>query len=218
MPGVSMKYSNSKCTKPDYYHQLRRDVLRSVPESVNCVLSVGCGAGVTEAELVKRGAQVVGVELNHLAAQIAKQRGVIVLEGDASQVDVGLDGKVYDCIIYADILEHLPEPLSVLKKHIKHLKEDGLIYVSVPNFRHYSVFWRLFVQGYIHYEEAGIFDRTHLRITTRRLVLRWFEQLGLRVVQSKYIIYRRRDKLISALSGGLADEFVAVQIGLVAKK
>ncbi len=201
-----------------YFEQFRRDVVAAVPSTAKCVLSVGCATGRTEAELVKRGIKVVGVEINHKAATIARQRGLTILEGDVSVVDISQVGKSFDCLIYADILEHLPDPVSVLKRHIKSLKPGGIVYVSIPNFRHYSVLWQLFILGHIRYKDAGILDRTHLRITTRKMVLDWFDQLSLRLCSCTYIIYRRRDKLISALLLRLALEFMASQVCLVGRK
>jgi len=201
-----------------YYEYLRKDVISAIPPAAKYVLSVGCAAGVTEAELVKRGIKVVGVEINPEAAEIARQRGLTVLEGDASEVDVGIAGDLYDCLIYADILEHLTDPAGLLKKHVKSLKPGGIIYVSIPNFRHYSVFWELFMRGHVKYKDAGILDRTHLRVTTRKMVLQWFEQAGLKLVRWKYINNRKKAKLISACFLWLAQEFTAVQIGVIGKK
>jgi hypothetical protein len=62
---------------------------------------------------------------------------------------------LYDCIIYADILEHLSEPQEVMKQHISYLKHGGIVYVTVPNFRNWKVFWQLFILGRIEYVEAG---------------------------------------------------------------
>jgi len=201
-----------------YYQYFRRDVVAAVPSNAKCVLSVGCAAGATEAELVKQGMKVVGVEINPEAAKIARQRGLTMLEGDASEVDVGIAGEFYDCLIYADILEHLPDPVAVLERHVKHLKPGGIVYVSIPNFRHYSVFWELFVRGHVVYKDAGILDRTHIRITTRRTVLDWFEKVGLILTSYHYSIAGRKNRLISACLFGLAREFIANQIGLVARK
>ena len=90
--------------------------------------------------------------------------------------------------------------------------------MSVPNFRNYSVFWELFVKGHVIYKDAGILDRTHLIITTRRTVLDWFDKAGLIVTHYHYSITGRRNRLISTCLLGLAREFIANQIGLVAKK
>jgi len=203
---------------PPYYEYFRRDVIAAVPSEAKCVLSVGCAGGISEAELAKKGIKVVGVEINREAAKIARQRGLTVLEGDASEVDVSVTGEQYDCIIYADILEHLADPVAVLKRHVEHLRPGGTVYVSIPNFRHYSVFWELFVRGHIRYKNAGILDRTHLRMTTRKMVLHWFEQAGLKLVRWKYINNRKKAKLISACFLWLAQEFTAVQIGVIGRK
>lgn len=216
---MSIRQIDEKVHKIDpYYEQFRSDVIDFVPSDARCILSVGCGAGRTEAELVKRGIKVVGVELNSQAAELASKRGVLVLEGDASEIDIAQLDEYYDCIIYADVLEHLPDPVSVLKHHVKRLKPGGIVYVCVPNFRHYSVFWGLFIRGHIRYKKGGILDRTHLKITSRKMVLEWFDQVDLRVLSCRYGIWGRRSKLLSACFFGLACEFIAHQIVLIAQK
>lgn len=190
----------------------------AVPPDAKAVLSVGCGAGRTEAELVKRGVKVVGVEINPDAAKIARERGVTVLEGDATKIDVNIGYEPYDYIIYADIMEHLPDPVGMLKRHVRSLKAGGTVYVSIPNFRNFSVFWQLFILGRIRYQDAGILDKTHLRITTRKMVIEWLDQAGLVLTSYHYSIPGRRNRLISACLFGLAREFIAAQIGLVARK
>jgi 2-polyprenyl-3-methyl-5-hydroxy-6-metoxy-1,4-benzoquinol methylase len=203
---------------PRYYEWIRYDIFDVVPALAKCILSVGCGGGITEAKLVRQGVKVVGVEINSEAAKIARQRGLTILEGDVSKIDVSVAGELYDCIIYGDVLEHLQDPLSVLQRHVASLKKNGTVIVSVPNFRHYSVLWQLFVHGHVRYVDAGIFDRTHLRITTRKMVLEWFAMAGLRTTFLKYVIGGRRYRLISAASFGLFREFIASQILAVGRK
>ncbi len=207
-----------KTVTTDYYEQFRSDVIAVVPETARCVLSVGCAAGRTEAELVKQGIKVVGIEINHEAATQARQRGLTILEGDASEIDVGVADEFYDCIIYADILEHLPHPVAVLKRHVKYLKPNGIVYVSVPNFRNYAVFWQLFVRGHIRYKDAGILDCTHLRITTRKMVIQWFKEVGLKLESCQYGIGRQPLRLVSVCLLGLPNEFLATNVGVVGRK
>jgi len=200
-----------------YFLHCRRDVLAMVPSWVRSVLSVGCASGVTEAELSNRGIAVVGVELNSRAVATARSRGLTVLEGDAHTVDVKALGHCFDCIIYADILEHLSDPLAVLRNHLSVLRPGGTIIVSVPNFRHYSVLYQLFAAGRITYTEAGILDATHIRITTRKMVQGWFAQCGVRTVKYRYHMSGRRDRLLSACFAGICDEFFATQVLLLGK-
>jgi 2-polyprenyl-3-methyl-5-hydroxy-6-metoxy-1,4-benzoquinol methylase len=211
-------HSGESIPIPLYFEHFRKDVLAVVPPGAKSVLSVGCGAGRTEAELVKQGIAVVGVEINPQAAQMARQRGIIVLEGDATKIDVNVGFEPYDCILYADVLEHLIDPESLLRRHTDSLRAGGIAYVTVPNFRNCRVFWELFIRGHIVYRDAGILDRTHIRMTTRKMVLEWFHSAGLEFICEHYITSRRRKRLISACLLGLAREFIADQIALVAAK
>jgi len=201
-----------------YFEYFRSDMLAVVGPGTKSVLSVGCGAGRTEAELVRRGIAVVGVEINPQAAQRARQRGLVVLEGDVTQIDVNTGYEPYDCILYADVLEHLVDPVAVLRRHTESLRAGGVTYVSVPNFRNARVFWQLFVRGHIIYQDQGILDRTHVRITTRKMVLEWFQAAGLEFVQGRWVIHGRKKRLLSACLLGCAREFIADQIALVATK
>jgi len=199
----------------NYYTHLRLDILKHVPHDVCNVLSVGCGAGVTEATLVEKGIEVTGIELDHDAAQMARTNGLTVIEADAEDAQIQLGKKVFDCLIYADVLEHFADPLKALRLHVQHLRLGGTVIISVPNFRYYEVLWQLAIRGHIRYEDDGILDRTHLRITTRRMVVDWLSQVGLPSVSWHYQISRRRDKVFSAVSLHLANEFVARQVVVV---
>ncbi len=201
-----------------YYECLREDAIAAVPSDAKRVLSVGCAAGKTEEVLIKKGIEVVGVELNPEAARIARQRGLTILEGDVSEIDVGFAGKFYDFIIYADILEHLPDPVAVLKRHVQYLKPGGSVHVSIPNFRHYSVLWELFVRGHVRYKDAGILDRTHLRMTTRKMAIEWLRTCGLKLIAVEHIFGRRRYKLLSRVFCNMIDDFIAPQITVTGKK
>lgn len=200
-----------------YFEIFRKDVIAAVPPDAKRVLSIGCATGKTEEVLIKKGIEVVGVELNPEAAEIARERGLTILEGDASEVDVNIDGKYYDCIIYADVLEHLLDPVAVLKRHMKSLKHGGIVYITVPNFRHYSVFWQLFVRGRIRYKNAGILDRTHLRITTRKMVEDWLKSTDIEKCSHSFLRYPR-DKWLNYISFGLLEEFISFQFSILGRK
>jgi len=201
-----------------YTDVFRPEIFNAVPDTAKVVLSVGCAWGSTEEALVKKGIRVVGIEQNPRAAEIARERGLTVLEGDVSEINVDSGDGLYDFIIYADILEHLADPVDVLRRHLRYLSPSGSVLISVPNYRHYSIFWKLFVQGHLKYEDAGVLDRTHLRITTRKMVLQWFDDVGLTPVKSEYQLLGRRNRLISACLFGLAKEFIAHIVVCVGKK
>jgi len=197
-----------------YFTHLRTDVLAMVPESARSFLSVGCGSGRTEAELVKRGATVVGIEIDHNASDEARANGLEMIEGDAVAIADALRERRFDCLIYADILEHLADPVAMVREHLHSLDPGGCVIVSIPNFRHIEVLRQLFVFGHIRYADSGILDRTHLRITTRKLVQEWFGELGLTCERVDYQLWRKRDRVWAGLSLGLLREFVSAQVVL----
>ena len=198
--------------KGDYFGHLRTDVLALVPEGAQRVLSLGCGGGRTEAELVKRGASVLGIEPHEPAARAAEQRGLEMLVGDSDSTVDALAGREFDCLIYADVLEHIRDPEAVLAAHIPLLKPGGAVIISVPNFRNYTVFRELFLMGEPPYTDAGIFDRTHVRLTTRKLIKRWIAGAGCDIDKIERKVWRKRDEAISACTLGLFREFLAYQI------
>ena len=200
----------------NYFAHCRRDILAEVPAGCRNVLSVGCGAGATERELVKAGARVVGIEPYPAAAAVARQRGIVVIEGDALATSERLLDERFDCLVYADVLEHLTDPVAVLREHVKRLDVGGTVVVSVPNFRYHAVARDLFVRGHVRYTDAGIFDRTHVRITTRRMIEEWLGEVGLRPTRAVHKIAMRRERMLDRVSFGLFREFLARQVIVVA--
>ena len=196
----------------NYYTHLRTDVLAMIPEQAHSFLSVGCGNGRTEEQLVKRGDRVVGIEIDQQAAAQARERGIEILEGDATKISDSLVGREFDCLIYADILEHIADPVALMRTHLGSLKPGGCAIISVPNFRNLYVFKQLFVHGHIRYQDSGVLDRTHLRITTRKMVLEWFDEVGLSCDLVDHQIWTRRDRAIVRASFGLLREFYAAQV------
>jgi len=75
----------------------------------------------------------------------------------------------FDLVVLADVLEHLPDPLRVLRSVHSLLNPGARIVISVPNVAHVSVRAQLFF-GRFHYSTRGILDSTHLRFFTRRTV------------------------------------------------
>jgi 2-polyprenyl-3-methyl-5-hydroxy-6-metoxy-1,4-benzoquinol methylase len=204
--------------EPEYFGYIRTDVLSYVPDNVETVLTLGCGFGNTEKLLVDKGVSVVGIEPSSKAAKVARENGITVIEKFADDALAELKGQTFDCLIFSDVLEHLPQPLPVLQSSAELLKKDGIVVISVPNFRHYSVFSEVFLKGVVPDRDAGIFDRTHLQITTRKRIERWYEECGMTVVAKEYKFARRLERLLSTLSFGLLNEFLAPQVIVCGRK
>jgi SAM-dependent methyltransferase len=123
---------------------------------------------------------VAGVELDPLAAAKASARLDQLVEGGALDAELPFSAGEFDYLIFGDVLEHLPEPEQALERYLPFLAPDGRVIVSVPNMRFYSVLLRLIFDRW-SYTDSGVRDRTHLRIFTRRSLIRMLNEAGLEV-------------------------------------
>lgn len=95
------------------------------------VLDFGCGNGANVAAFViPKSGRYIGVDLhtpslNYARANYAQQHAEFLT---TVPKDV-----VFDAIIYADLLEHVEDPLAVIQSCLPQLAEDGIIIGSVPN-------------------------------------------------------------------------------------
>ena len=140
------------------------------------VLDVGCGFATTSQFIEKLGNRVTGIESNPQAVAVARKRIAEVIEGDL-QRPIGIAVRRFDTIIFADVLEHLPWPIGVLRNYAQFLEPDGSIIVSLPNVGLWSVRLGLLF-GRFHYDDSGVLDRTHLRFFTRRSALEMLRSAG----------------------------------------
>lgn len=151
---------------PDYYDNPRPDIQGLINQNSYRILDVGCGSGSMGRELKRtRQLEVWGVEYNSEAASRAVNNLDYVLPGSIEDNIPFLPDKYFDTIVFADVLEHLTDPESVLTRIHSKLSDSGEMIVSLPNVRFWNVIVNL-LQGQWNYEEAGILDKTHLRFFT----------------------------------------------------
>mgnify|MGYP006414278653 FL=1 len=178
---VLLKTEQEDTSMPQYYKHVRDDVLSLVPKSATDILEIGCAAGMTGREL-KKNADIyfAGVEIDHKASLEAKKVLDYVIEGNIETLDLPFEEQRFDCILFADVLEHLIDPLTVLKKIRKFLKVNGTIIASIPNVQYLGVVNQL-VEGNWTYQDEGILDRTHLRFFTYREIIKLFDEAGYKI-------------------------------------
>jgi glycosyltransferase involved in cell wall biosynthesis/2-polyprenyl-3-methyl-5-hydroxy-6-metoxy-1,4-benzoquinol methylase len=161
-----------------YYRQERREVMAMIPAGASRILDVGCGEGALGRALLEIGAsEVVGIEADPATADAARKVLSRVFRGDVETLDLPFDDGYFDCIVLADVLEHLRDPLSALKKLKRHLADSGTVVASIPNVRFLGVMEGL-AEGRWEYKDFGILDRTHLRFFTRKEMETLFREAG----------------------------------------
>jgi len=143
-----------------------RLVLKAVPDGAR-VLDVGCASGYLAQQMTQRGCVVTGLEPNPEAAAAARAHCVAVFEGDIEQPDARAQlPSDQSAVVFADVLEHLRDPLDTLTFARTLLAPGGRAVVSLPNIAHWTG-RRALLRGRFPYADHGLFDRTHLRFFTR---------------------------------------------------
>jgi SAM-dependent methyltransferase len=144
-------------------------LLSMLSPEVRTILDVGCGAGDNArliGELAPNDTEIVGITLSPQEAVLAAKQMAEVHVADLDTSDLSFLGERYfDAIILSHVLEHLKDPVEVLRKIVRHLRIGGQMLIAVPNVLEYRNRLR-FLIGRFEYEDSGIMDCTHLRFFT----------------------------------------------------
>ena len=179
------------------YTSPRPDVFAMVPPMAMSVLDVGCSDGSLGASLrvARDGRRVVGVEGDSAFATQAAGRLDQILQADLNAFDwaSAFPDERFDCVVFADVLEHLLDPRAQLAQARACLQTGGCVVVSLPNIRHVSALYSLFVRGTFPRRERGIFDKTHLRWFTIGDAREMISDAGLEIEAVSYSL-RVRDR------------------------
>jgi methionine biosynthesis protein MetW len=161
------------------------------------ILDVGCGTGsVTDLLRHETQGTIIGIEPDVERAQRAAARGLDVHQGILSADFLRQHGP-FDYIVFADVLEHLPNPAEIVVLAKGGLREGGSLIASLPNVAHWFVRTDL-LWGRFNYQDCGIMDATHLRWFTQRTAQEFFERLGFQITAFEYTLnldlpdYKRR--------------------------
>jgi len=96
------------------------------------VLDIGCGMGSLLGGFKKRGWDAYGIEPTPYYSEFAREKyGAEVITGFFE--DANLPSSYYDMVTLSHCLEHLPDPTQTLTRVRSLLKDEGLIYIGVPN-------------------------------------------------------------------------------------
>jgi len=145
------------------YENARPEVAALVPAGARRILDLGCSSGALGAAIkARQQAAVVGVEIDPEYAKDAASKLDQVLCSALEDIDTAALGH-FDCLVAADVLEHLVDPWAQLARFAELLEPGGLAVISLPNVRHWETFWQLGRRGTWPTRSQGIFDRTHLR-------------------------------------------------------
>ncbi len=156
----------------------RRDLL-SMTEWKGLVLEMGCGSGFMAGTCKSMGNEVVwiGVDFDAMVIRDASEHVDLAVLADANHHLPFTPNVLFDRVVCADFLEHLPYPWEFLSALRGKMAQGGQLIASVPNVGHWSVVLDL-MAGRFDELPAGNLCVTHLRFGTKISWGRWLKQSG----------------------------------------
>lgn len=97
------------------------------------LLDIGAGIGVFPAAMKKAGWEVVAVEPDaRTAAHLQRVVGISAQVGELANMDPEVLGR-FNAVTFNKVLEHVEDPVAVLKKSAEFVAKSGVVYVEVPD-------------------------------------------------------------------------------------
>jgi 2-polyprenyl-3-methyl-5-hydroxy-6-metoxy-1,4-benzoquinol methylase len=192
---------NLRASRTAGYESPRADVVALVPGTATRILDIGCSTGALGASIkARQPARVVGVDVVPEYVLEAREKIDRAECMDAQTfVEQHLGDERFDCIVCADVLEHLIDPWTVLQAATEHLERGGAIVVSVPNVLWFQNALRLLRERRWPREDQNIFDRTHLRWFSLSDAHELVTSAGAEVVHTDYRFWDSRPWLVPVL-------------------
>lgn len=171
----------------DYSTSFNQFIFDKVPANSTC-LDIGCCAGSLGRALIKtKNCSVDGVDFNPKFLNDAVKNGynktyLANLNHDYNSLE-SINRK-YQVIIFADVLEHLINPRTVLTYFKKYLTPKGQIIISLPNIA-FLLYRIQLLFGQWNYREYGTLDKTHLKFYTIKSGIDMIRSAGLKIIEIK---------------------------------
>ena len=146
-------------------------VLRKIPptHADGALLDIGAGIGSLVEEARKLGYSAEGIEPSQWLCERGRSKGLPIVRGTFPHPEVT---GPYDVITVVDVLEHVPDPVGLLRHTVNALKPGGIVLVVTPDLG--SLTARLMGWRWWHFRIAhiGYFNKRTLEAAAARSGLR----------------------------------------------
>ena len=95
------------------------------------LLDVGCGSGIFIENMANLGWNAEGIDFDKSAVLNAQSKGLKVNFGDLKSQNIKENS--FDAITMSHVLEHVYDPITLLKECLKILKPNGKLMIATPN-------------------------------------------------------------------------------------
>jgi len=157
------------------------------------VLDVGCGGGILSESMATIGATVTGIDMSEAPLQVAKLHlhesnlqinyQQITVEALAAQQPAS-----FDCVCCMEMLEHVPDPASVIQACFDLVKPQGQVFFSTINKNPKAYLFAIVGAEYLlNLLPKGTHD--YEKFITPAQLSRWAQQAGFTLKQMRGMSY-----------------------------
>lgn len=159
------------------------EILESVDailESGTRLLDVGCGNGALLGLAMSRFEQVHGCDLAEKALREVTQKGVKTACADLNVGALPYKDDSFDCVTCLEVIEHVVDPLRLLRELHRVLRPHGRLVMTTPNIRYFRNVLKLIVKGRFPHTTTDTFvwGGGHLHYFTRNDLAQLFGEAG----------------------------------------
>lgn len=109
-----------------------------VPLTEKNVIDIGCGGGILAESMAKKGAKVTGIDLSDKALKVADLHGLesgiaVRYKKIAAEQIAYEEAGLYDVVTCMEMLEHVPDPASIIRACFTLVKPGGQVFFSTLN-------------------------------------------------------------------------------------
>ena len=97
-----------------------------------------------------------------------------------------LAGKKFDFVMFADVLEHLLDPMFAVQHAKELLKDEGRMIVSIPNIAHNDIILAL-MNDRFSYTKYGLLDDTHVHFWGLKDFLEFCNDAGMDIELEQHV-------------------------------
>ena len=120
-----------KIEKCDFWSHVKTKLIIGLIEGKD-ILDVGCGACFLSEMLLEKSYNVMAIDNDRKAVEIAKRKGIM---GFTADINNWITDKKFDCVIVSDVLEHIDDDEFVIRKIYAMLKPGGCLILNVPSYK-----------------------------------------------------------------------------------
>jgi len=170
------------------------------------LLDVGCGDGIITHFLKRKVAKLYGIDKSKEDLKKARKRGVIPRYIDLDKEKIPFRNSFFDVVTCLDVIEHIKDPVSLIREINRVLRRNGTLILSAPNIRFSDHLLKLIIEGRFPKtsEDKTAWDGGHIHYFTFSDLKLILNQGGFKIIHEEGIINKEK----RGIKGRIAEKIL----------